>query len=351
MRDNLWNITEGEKKRILNLHLNATKNHYLLGENNRDMENSMTEIPFKFNFKSGWWSQKSMGTNKIPISISVKESLEQVKNYIIKNKGATIDSVVISSGESAVPNRDAENNLVGLNSGVLGKRRSITIQSLLNQGFKELFDNGLIEQIPRITINEPILGDETDSKSPRAFDQQFVEAKFILTVPTPPIVPEKTPESPQVRCNFECEIMVYYTPVNPNLSYGEKNPRFHCCDDAIFSLLLNGIEIEKENGDSLINLNNKQIDCGARSEILIVTEEKANEILKVKSPAEVVFKCKSPKCHESPMMVSTKRSGEEFTKGQYLGGSLNKINQNTEIVVGQMDECGVITPVKPYIKK
>ena len=101
-----WTINEDERKRILNLHENATKGYYILKE-----ATDPNKISFNIN--------KSFPSGKYIISDTseIDNAISQIQSLLKSGKG-NFDTIVINSSESKVPNQG-----VGLDSGVLSQKR------------------------------------------------------------------------------------------------------------------------------------------------------------------------------------------------------------------------------------
>lgn len=339
-----WNISEEDKKRILSLHESATKNNYLIFE--------QTSLPTKeqikeedytisFNFPTGFHSIKSVDEKGVSIAQQVKDQFIKLKQFLSKYYKPIILNVQISSGESAVKNRDREKKgAPRLPSGSLAIMRSDTIENLLTTNFEELVNEKLLPSVPKIIINKPKIGKSTDRDSQEARDEQFIRASFKVKG-----ILKDTPL--EIPCDLNIQIKVEYKRV----PFG--NVRYHCCDDAEFTLLLNNIPINVQGTDtSVFNLNNKTMGgetCGPRSQILYVDKETANKVLAVGEPIKVSFQCKSDSekgCHEAPMYMTAYKDGKKVEEGRYLGVAKNKSDRMMKDVVRQvatMDKCGKIT--------
>lgn len=344
-----WQISESDKTRILLLHELATKKNYLIFEQETEKLNSSKtpkkveseSFPISFLFPTGFHSENSVDSKGGSIVSQVAKAFNSLKEFMKKYDKPKIFNVVISSGESAVPNRDNErrdNRGIGakLERGDLARMRSETIEKLFRINFKELVDEGLITNIPEIKIEEPILGTSTIKNSEDALKEQFVKANFIVKgIVKPPTTEE---------CDLNVQIKIEYKPV------GDNDPKYHCCDEAEFTLLLNGIPIKLQGKDTdVFSLNNKTMggdSCGSRVQLLYIDPETAKQVLAVKVPISVEFKCRSKQCHDSPMYITVYKNGKKVEDGRYLGIAKNKkdrMGENISRIVGYMDECGKIT--------
>lgn len=231
-----WDLLEEEKKRILNLHENATKNHYLLKEQNESKTETQT-VPLNANWQSGKWRLTTNQTN------ALTQQLNKITNFINQHKGSKV-TIQIRAGESRVNNYDREvTPKEKLDPGVLSERRGSSLVEFLKSYFDTLLKKGLISEMPNIPKAQTVIGDTpyTDVKDlndPTKVAQynaeQFVEA--IISV-------EK-----KYDCVVGMQITIGYLP--------EKGQTGHQCDEAIFELKLNGVSLGE------VNLNNSVMDYG-----------------------------------------------------------------------------------------
>jgi hypothetical protein len=336
-----WIISDEDKSKILSLHENATKKHYLIFEQKSILsKNDRAKVVTKnyeidFQFDTGYHSSRSVDSQGVSIVNQVENAFRGLKEFIDNYDNPKIFYVKISSGESAVPNRDRENN-VKLKSGQLASMRSKTIENLLRTNFQELVNQGILEKIPEIKIETPVVGKSTIKDSPEAKKEQYVRANFIVKGLEKGIVPP----TEEIPCDLNVQIKIEYIPTH------NSNPKFHCCDNANFTLQLNGVDIKTQRGDSSVFSLNNGKDCGARSQMLYVDPETAQSVLSIKQPIDIGFRCESTKCHEAPMLMTVFRDGKQIEKGKYLGTAMNRAdrmdNGKTKIV-GTMDKCGKIT--------
>jgi hypothetical protein len=102
----IWDISDDEKNRILNLHESATKNLYLINE-------QQTKPIKQFNITNSFKSGQYQLTTTTEIDIAITE----INNIVSKTPNVKYD-VVVTSSESKVPNRG-----VGLKPGDLSLKR------------------------------------------------------------------------------------------------------------------------------------------------------------------------------------------------------------------------------------
>jgi hypothetical protein len=337
-----WNVSEEDRRRILSLHETATKQNYLIFEQKsltpkNEMPKVATEnYAINFQFPTGFHSSRSIDSEGVSITNQVRTAFAGLRDFLKKYDKPKIFNVRISSGESAVRNRDNENEGRPLGPGELGSMRSQTIENLLRTAFQELVDDNVLDSIPEINVETPIIGKSTVKDSPEAKKEQFVRANFIVKgLEKEPVLPTE-----EIPCDLNVQIKIEYIPTY------NSNPKFHCCDNANFTLQLNGVDIKVQGGDSSVFSLNNGKDCGARSQILYVDSETAQSVLSIKQPIDIGFRCESAKCHEAPMLMTVFRDGKQIEEGKYLGTAINRAdrmdNGKTKIV-GTMDKCGKIT--------
>lgn len=362
-----WNIDDDEKRRILNLHESATKRHYIIKEqvnNQPDIKKGMTpeefaktyglaknekgwpvqatdQITLQFNFATGFWSPSANSADGTTTIVDqVNDSIQKVKDFLSKYFLPRITSVTISSGESLVPNRDNESpSRPRLNTGELASRRSETIQQLLTTQINSLVTNKLIKKEPPIQISDPVIGTSTVKDSAQAIAEQFVTA----TIDVVGFVKEDTPKPPP--CNFDLDIVVEY------IAVGSLDDKYHNCNDAEFTLLLNNVPIKcNETGTDIFSLNNFPLGK-SKKQTLKVTPEQAKQILGTSETVDVSFKCMSSQCHESPLLMTIFSGGQKISGPTYMGTAKqrkDRMPKDEVRKVATMDKCGKIVNVESF---
>lgn len=122
-----WNVDGEERKRILSLHENATKNHYLLTEQEKK---EIANIDFTTLYPPG----KYLITQQINSKLSQEfgNLIPKLKPY----KDQTIE-VTVHAGESQVQNYDNEKSpAVKLGKGKLAELRAFHLTDMLKKYFK-----------------------------------------------------------------------------------------------------------------------------------------------------------------------------------------------------------------------
>ena len=173
-----WNINSEEKLRILNLHESATKNLYLINE-----QEQIT--PYNVNFDDNTFEsgQYNFNTNYSKI---VNDKVRELVNYI-KGKNLKDFKITITPGESQVTNQPPFQE-----KGSLANKRGEVLRDYLNKVLPSL-----LGFTPEIIVSTPIIGQQTydrtkDNKDdPKYKKEQFVKASVVLNTKTTP-VPTKT---------------------------------------------------------------------------------------------------------------------------------------------------------------
>jgi hypothetical protein len=221
--------------------------------------------------------------------------LEQITNFINKNRGSIV-TIQIEAGESRVTNVDNESpSKPKLATGVLSQRRGDVMVDFLTGYFKDLMTKDLIKKLPEIPKPKQIIGTTeykkgiTDLKDPNVI-ATYQKEQFVNAVIT-------------TRKDYEClvgmEITIGYDP--------KKNKSKHQCDEAIFELKMNGIQIGE------VNLNNWGMDLGIDPEY----ENRKSLYLTSKKEAEDSFDegVKNGKI-KNPNDIKKEKFVERFTMNQ-----------------------------------
>lgn len=231
-----WKICDEEKKRILNLHEDATKKHYLIREQNESKVES-EKVPLNVNWDLGKWKLTTNQTN------ALTQQLNKITNFINQHRGSKV-TIQVRAGESKVTNYDREvSPKQKLEAGVLSEKRGNSLVEFLKKYFETLLQKKLITEMPNIPNPLTVIGDtpysgvgdlQDPAKVGKYKAEQFVEA--LISV-------EK-----KYDCVVGMQITIGYLP--------EKGQKGHQCDEAIFELRLNGVSLGE------VNLNNGVMDYG-----------------------------------------------------------------------------------------
>lgn len=170
-----WEISNEERNRILSLHESATKNLYLMSEQNTDeTKKESINLVKRVEFPAGLHSASAVNLESLIDLSKIEEFLKKYprKKIIIK----------LNASESQVPNYDKEvTPKKKLNPGDLSKMRYETIRTFMTNWLNGLITKGIISQMPEFVNTQPQIDKTTpwDPKSspqdPKYTKHQFVE--------------------------------------------------------------------------------------------------------------------------------------------------------------------------------
>lgn len=236
-------ITEEDRKHILNL-------YGLINEQEVVIPPPMDVL---INFQSGCHSNK--GGNKCAanqVSNNIDPKIKEIEDFLRKAPKGKLIEVVLSSGESQVPNKDAEKvDLPRLKPGVLSQMRYTSLEQYLTTKFQTWISQGVISSMPRFTKIEPVIGPtawdpKKGAQHPDYTKEQFM--KVTLRVTNEPVTQtttvtttETTKVQPSPDCAVGLKIRVYV-------------PR-HTCQNAEFFILANNTLLYNSQGGMTANLN------------------------------------------------------------------------------------------------
>jgi hypothetical protein len=178
-----WEISNDERNRILSLHESATKNFYILSEQNTKSDIESVSLTKRVEFPSGIHSSSAVNLNNLIDLTEIEDFLKKYPNNEIIIK--------LKSSESQVPNYDREvTPKKKLNPGDLSKMRYETIQTFMTNWMNGLVSKGIISQLPEFVSDQPIIDTTTPwnpspgltssqisalAKDPKYTKHQFVE--------------------------------------------------------------------------------------------------------------------------------------------------------------------------------
>ena len=173
-----WEISNEERNRILSLHESATKNLYLMSEQNTDeTKKESINLVKRVEFPAGLHSASAVNLKSLIDLSKIEEFLKKYprKKIIIK----------LNASESQVPNYDKEvTPKKKLNPGDLSKMRYETIRTFMTNWLNGLITKGIISQMPEFVNTQPQIDKTTpwDPKSspqdPKYTKHQFVEIEI-----------------------------------------------------------------------------------------------------------------------------------------------------------------------------
>lgn len=252
-------------------------------------------------FPAGYWSEKYLTTSLGP-------EVVKVQNYLKGGAGKIyLVSVTIESGESQLPNVDAESGSKAVEPLYLATKRNESIQKYITTQLQNFVDQKLLMSLPKFKVAQPKIGatpfvgtpfcpqGSTDEqqrgecvKKYRAgktttyktyADKYLAEQYVRVTLKLEELTGMK-------KCLDNMEIQVNYTDLSKS----------HTCNSAIYEVFLNGFKLTREDGKPYASLNNsgntaykyKGIDKydndinrvgGTRINKFFVTPEIASQIL------------------------------------------------------------------------
>jgi len=170
-----WEISQEERNRIISLHESATKNLYLVSEQNTaETEKDSISLTKRVEFPSGFHSSSA-------VNLETLIDLSKIEEFLKKYKDKKI-VIKLKSSESQVPNNDNEvTPKKRLNPGDLSKMRYQTIQTFMTEWLNGLVSKGIISQVPKFINTQPYIDTTTpwdpksSPKDPKYTKHQFVE--------------------------------------------------------------------------------------------------------------------------------------------------------------------------------
>ena len=194
------------------------------------------EIPLSATFDSGKYKQLPNNFKQelnIALQGKIKKFLETYKNNEIQ--------VTIEAGESQVTNFDNEvSPAKEVKPGYLSQKRGANLKAFLNAAFSALVKEKALLKVPTIDI-KTVIGDTkyirgtSKANDPKYKEEQYV--KLIISVKG-----DLTTKKPN-PCIFDLSFTIAYDKGNS-----------HTCDQAIFELIANGVNL------GICNLNNSWKD-------------------------------------------------------------------------------------------
>lgn len=131
------------------------------------------------NFPSGKWKLDDQQ------SAAVKSALGQIAQYMQTNKGTGAFDIAINSGESQVPNRDADapkgpdGQFPKLEVGQLASNRANVVKGILDQYLADLKAKGVDTSKIKVTINKPAIGATPWKEGANPADPAYTKEQFV----------------------------------------------------------------------------------------------------------------------------------------------------------------------------
>jgi len=289
-----WNIDEDERNRILNLHESATKNLYLIKEQQQvkiGEKTTTTNKNFeldKKSFPAGLYSINKLGEGKKDLDAK----LQEIAQFAQENNGSQVN-IQIEVGESKVTNFDNELKKP-LDQGELAKLRGQKLQQYLTNYFQGLVESKYLTTMPNIptpqtnvelgTQKHDYIRGTDNPKDPKYLNDQYV--KFIITL-------SSTKKEDVYGCLVNLTIDVSY--------YDKKDDQFPCrgghtCNNAKFQVFLDSTLIgiaDLSNSGCRGNSDKNPNSCD-RTAKLTVTNEMVQKITS------------NPKWNQKTLILSTR---------------------------------------------
>lgn len=322
-----FNIDKEEVLRILSLHETATKNHYLINEQQEIVKKLE---PKKFTLPNNTFpSGEFTNFDRNAVDGVVKQLNDYLKGFPLNQK----IEVEVESSESKVPNRG-----VGLNPGDLSKRRGEELIKYLNG------------KLPKnVTIKSKDLGAQgpkwnppknatTDQIRDLAKDPQYTKYQYVSFNVL------GSGESKEILCDVGFVVTVDYR--KEWCKPGVDESKCHKCDQAVFYMWANDIPLTTQDGSREINLNNNQgSEASGPSRVvkLVVSLEQKNQILS-KNPEEILitYGCALRDCHSDPAHITIVNDAGQILLSPMFITTGGKRMSNTEppVKLLKLNKCG-----------
>lgn len=347
-----WDISESERLRILNLHENATKNHYLLGEQIVKVGEKEVDVEKvidlgKQNYPAGYYSiDRLTGEGKK----NLDSKLSELATFVKDNKDSEI-TIQIEVGESQVTNYDNEKGGVKLKPGQLAILRGTKLREYLTAYFQGLVKSGFLTKMPIIPEaqnnvqlgtqkhtyikNEidPATNKKYDPNDPKYSEDQYIKFK---------IIPKAKKKEDVFDCLVNLTIDVSY--------YHKKDPKFPCrgrheCNNAAFEIYLDSTLLGTANLNNLgckAKLRENPEACD-RSAKFTVTDEMVKKIINNPKWNQKTLilstKCITAFCHTSVQEVKILNwEGKEIYHG--CVNPMSARGNTSQKILAVLDKCG-----------
>jgi hypothetical protein len=245
--------------------------------------------------------------------------------------------VEIESSESKVPNRG-----VSLKTGELSKKRGQQMENYLKGKLpqnvtitlKDLGAQGPEWNPPKDATKEEIKSLASEDRYTR---WQYVSFNILTSA-----------EKEEEFCDLGFYIIVDYK--KEWCVPGVDENRCHKCDEAVFYMWANGVQLTTEKGDSVINLNNRigKEKSGPSKEVkLFVSEEQKKNIL-LKNPTEIsiTFGCALSECHSDPAHITIiNTNGDVLLKPTFITTGKKLKNTEKPIELLKLNKCGEVISI------
>lgn len=262
-------INELEKKEIL-------RQYGLLNEDSKKAENLLNKSDVRFVFEGGYHSEKAINDEiKKTMNALVSEIYSVIKN---KPGGVFLTNVVLNSGESKIPNTDAEKGGIRVEPKYLARKRMATMKKFITDALAKIK-----LPTPKITINEPSEGKTPFVNNKSGFcpqsklspsDPQGYACLDKLFNPGEGIVNwnnGRTSVYSEVLNAYKKEqfisasISVYdvsnmkkcLTGLSFQINYEGRNGEKHSCNNAVYEIMAGEVILPRDDGKLYASLDNK----------------------------------------------------------------------------------------------
>jgi hypothetical protein len=289
-------INELEKKDILN-------QYGLLIEQSVVDPKPVTTLDIDKNvqFPAGYWSEKYLLQTLGP-------EIEKVKNYLKSGKGKIyLVSVTIESGESQLPNVDAESGNKSVEPLYLATKRNESIRKYVTTQLQSFVDQKLLISLPNFKVAQPKIGVTPFVNTPfcpqgSTKEQQrnkCVKKYRAGKTTTYKSYADKYLLEQYVRVAIKLEELTGMKECLDNMvievNYTDLS-KTHRCNSAIYEIFLNDIKLMRNDGKGYASLNNNYPNAknypgietyddvpklvgGKRTNTFIITPDIASDIL------------------------------------------------------------------------
>lgn len=322
-----FNIDREEVLRILSLHETATKNHYLINEQQEIIKKLE---PKKFTLPNNTFpSGEFKNFDRNAVDGVVKQLNDYLKGFPLNQK----IEVEVESSESRVPNRG-----VGLDPGELSQKRGEELEKFLKGKLpqnvsiklKSLGAQGPAWKRPQNATPEQIRRLAND---PKYTQYQYVSFNVV-----------GSGESKEILCDVGFVVTVDYR--KEWCKPGVDESKCHKCDQAVFYMWANDIPLTTQDGAREINLNNNQgSEASGPSRVvkLVVSLEQKNQILS-KNPEEILitYGCALRDCHSDPAHITiVNDAGQILLPPMFITtGGRRMSNTEPPVKLLKLNKCG-----------
>jgi hypothetical protein len=256
--------------------------------------------------------------------------LENASNWLTTNKGSVIYVQVVAS-ESQLTNYDYEQDPeVAVPPKFLSRQRAKTLTRYLKQYFKTLVDRKTINEMPIFETPKIDIGLTKYTKG-----QKITPALRAQYNTEQSVAVELKLMSPE-KCLIDLEIEVKYDST-PNAAFPCRGG--HNCNDAMFQINLNGVEIGIADLNNYISKRDPVNGTSKTSGVIKINETTAKAIIAV-NKKKLIFSLKclsSSNCHSGTPEIVIKKGGEVIYND--CSPAMERGDMN-EYPVLELDSCG-----------